>query len=412
MWRVFLSMMEEYVPFLGCPLFDCTEGGALIRGTTVMPLREWMDRLASMEPFDVSPAEAAFRGGFDPSERAGRASGVASRIEEGLRRMDGASEALDGIEKRVGRVSTPALSPSRRQGLADEVYRALDAFHREYPVMDYMGQGLSGANALKILHNRQMLDVPATKAWAAALQNLVAAYRVSLHFIKTWLRYISAAAGQWDGERSLAPLPFYPAGSVRDLNGLEDALGVEKIAEALASSDDRPFGLDNLLARADHKWWHFWDDRVDWRVARFLQGWGRFAEASFFMARFERTELQIFGLPEDQRRNFYRDYARILASRDLCRETDWDEVFLLLEKASASEDLAESLTREKERDSKLKTRALDSARGTLFFDYAPQYVVEELSRLVENVTRLAAVALYHKERVLDFSPNGGCPTNR
>jgi len=260
------------------------------------------------------------------------------------------------------------------------------------------------------------------RAWEAALLDLVKAYRMSFGFIETWLGYVatavSAASNLREEGYSLEALPFFPAGSARDLNGLEKDLSIDLtgkiLKEGAASSNEAFFALDNLIARADHKWWHFWEPLADWRVALLLEKMGRFAEASFFMDRFERTELLVFGLPEEDKRGFYRDYARVLLAHDLCRETDWDKALASLKKASAihgavgdeagghegqSEDVP-AFMRAREKDAKRKEKAAGT-KGAFFFDYAPQYVVDELSRLVEDVSRLAAAALYNKECFLD-----------
>jgi hypothetical protein len=132
--------------------------------------------------------------------------------------------------------------------------------------------------------------------------------------------------------------------------------------------------------------------------------YGRFAEASYFMARFDEARTGTDS-PEQARDEdaqcFYREYARMLMSHDLCRATDWDRVFAILPGAKDPE-LEEEAAREKKRDAEERIRLLKSTKGTFAFDYMPQYAVEELTQLVDDVVRLVGSTLYQKGRVLEL----------
>ncbi|MDR1048911.1 MAG: DUF115 domain-containing protein, partial [Synergistaceae bacterium] len=118
-WLVFLRMMESHIPTLGCRLFDCTEGGALIEGAAPLPLRKWMEtHLAGVEPFGVSPAELAASLVPGAGEREARAGLVVSRADEGLRALERASAARDRAPQGSAPVGAPALSPARRRARA------------------------------------------------------------------------------------------------------------------------------------------------------------------------------------------------------------------------------------------------------------------------------------------------------
>ncbi len=406
-WRVFLNMMEQYIPFLGCPVSDCTEGGALIRGTTVMSLAEWMDQnLTNRDSFGISPAEALMLHTPDSADREARAARVETRIHEGLKRLTAAAEALDRIVREVRRIGGAALSGERRRRMAEEIYDRLDTFHGEWPVLEFIGQGLAGVNAVRLAQSRQLADTPSVKEWSGVFEELVAAYRVSLRLMETWLRYAAQAvrtvADRWQDGYSLEPLAFFPMGSVRNLNGMEEVLGISLMEEAAKDPVKSSPLMDNLLARADHKWWHFWDPRVDWKIARMLADVGRFSEAAFFMNRFDRTEAKIFEPAEEESRAFCLELAHILTARDLCCETDWEKAASVLQNVSDAKDAAEAISRGREKDARHKAGILHSVRGSLFFDYAPQYVTEGLSRLVFDVTQLAGTAIYNRDRVLEF----------
>jgi hypothetical protein len=274
--------------------------------------------------------------------------------------------------------------------------------------MNYIGQAAAGISVTDLRRNDALEDGPSVKEWVSSFSDIVRVCRISLRFARDSLRYIRDAvpgiARRWNEGYSLEPAPFFPAGSVRDLNGMEESLKVPEMTEALEAvrSGGPFFPLDNLIARADHKWWHFWDRRADWTIALLLERAGRSAEASFFMGRFEASELSVFGLAEGEAGAFYRDFARILSARDLCRETNWDRVALASKKGS----LPDAPTGRK-RDAERMAWSLKASEGRLFFEYAPRYLVDGSRALLEDAARFAAAARYKKRQVLDFDPGAG-----
>lgn len=409
-------MIEHYIPVLGCPVCDCTEGGARIRGAEVLPLREWMRSLDGLESFDASPARRVLDTAAPPQQRGAEA---AARLRMGLGSVARALEALEGIQKAVERTTAPALSPERRRRLAETVYRLLDAFHRDYPVMDFIGQGFSAVNALGIVEGRGLEDVARTEVWGSALYAWLRSYRSALRFMGHWLDY-AAAAVLWTATRegALEPMEQWPVGKVGDLNGMERCFGIDGLTEALARLDAKEDDveacvfLDHLLARADHRWWRFWDVLADWKVGLALERNGRLTEAAFFMERFRGTELDISGLEGREKIRFYLDYARIAARPDLVGHPDLEKAERLLQEACAVHDATGATLELKQAADGIaavrkKIGATDAAarmEGKLYSSGAPDYVVEELSRMVEEVLRLAGAAKCFKDLFFDFSP--------
>ncbi|MDR1509555.1 MAG: DUF115 domain-containing protein, partial [Synergistaceae bacterium] len=57
-WLSFLRVLEQYIVHLKTPTYDCTEGGALIAGTSVTPFAGFIsEHVAPLEPFGKTPAE-------------------------------------------------------------------------------------------------------------------------------------------------------------------------------------------------------------------------------------------------------------------------------------------------------------------------------------------------------------------
>jgi hypothetical protein len=91
--------------------------------------------------------------------------------------------------------------------------------------------------------------------------------------------------------------------------------------------------LDNLIARADHKWWVFWDDRIDWKLALALEEEGRNAEAGYYISRMEYSSMGVYGLPHEAGVAFLRDAARIFSANDMCHKPNFDMARLYAQNA-------------------------------------------------------------------------------
>ena len=112
----------------------------------------------------------------------------------------------------------------------------------------------------------------------------------------------------------------------RELKPIEAIEQLRRLAEVEDKDEllDTYVLLDNLLARADHKWWYFWDDRIDWKLALALELEGRNAEATVFASRMERKSVNVFGLSREATLAFLKDGARIFSSKDLCHIPNYD----------------------------------------------------------------------------------------
>jgi len=141
---------------------------------------------------------------------------------------------------------------------------------------------------------------------------------------------------------SIDSLPFFRTEDISDINELSSDVRVESAFELLEALKDNQAEedkikthamLDNLIARADTKWWRFWDSKIDWKVGIALEMEGRIAEAIPFMRRMESLEMGVFGMPQEESSLFLVDMARILASRDLCHFSNYDEARLYAQNA-------------------------------------------------------------------------------
>ena len=337
-WFLFLRLLERFVPLLGMPVFDCTEGGALIQGTTVVPLAEWIaTHVEGVKPFTQTPASLVAAAAKTPEQRAESAQRVLKNIEEGMEYIRDTRKKLDGVDELIERVGAPALTPSQRAKIGGKAGDILDGVHRANPVLEFINQSQVTLGAAALAQVKALDDVTSVQEWQKIHAEFVLGHRNALDFMETWLRYIAVAVEKvntlWDEGYSIESLPFFPSGRVQDLNPLERELKpIEAIEQLrrLAEVEDKDelldtyVLLDNLLARADHKWWYFWDDRIDWKLALALEREGRNAEATVFASRMERKSVNVFGLSREATLAFLKDGARIFSSKDLCHIPNYD----------------------------------------------------------------------------------------
>lgn len=346
-WFLFLRVLERYIAVFNVPVFDCTEGGALIQGTIVKPLTEWMgEHLEGLEPLSEKPAAIVARQKMTSAQRREAVERVIYNTGLSIAFVRESEKKLDDLGSIIERVAAPGLSPAQRRTLASELGKGLDSFHIANPVLDFIGQSQVTLNAATIAKNRLLEDVEAVREWKRVHEEIIKGHRYALSVMEAWLKYLAVAVDvineNWDKGFSTDPLPFYLESSISDPQMLEQELGVLSALEQLrvlgeADTEFKKLSshilLDNLIARADHKWWREWDKRIDWKIGLALELEGRNAEAVVFMNRMETQSMEVFGLPHDAAVAFLKDYGRITASNDLCYVPNFDKARLYVQNA-------------------------------------------------------------------------------
>ena len=344
-WFLFLRVLERFIPMLGIPIFDCTEGGALIQGTTVTSLKEWMSQsLEDVQTLAQTPAALVSSLSKTPEERAEVVRRVVQNVGMAIAFVRNARLTLDKLESDVERITAPALSPAQRRNYAAEMAVTLDVFHHSNPVVEFIGQSQLTLNAAVIAKTRHLDEVFVVEEWKRVHQEILAGHRAALDFMENWLKYITVAVDtineRWDDGFSVAALPFYPEDSVAEMEPIKETLMIDSALEQMGklAETKNEFEtlqahvlLDNLIARADHKWWSHWDRRIDWKLALVLELEGRNAEAVQFLKRMETKSMEVWGLPHDAAVAFFKDSARIIASNDMCYIPNFDTARLYVQ---------------------------------------------------------------------------------
>jgi len=315
-WLMFIRLFEQMIPSLkesGINVYDCTEGGALIKGTDVMPLNEFLSKYAdSLVPFDVTPPQVvALAAKEDMVSLAERA---LQKIDEGIGGFKLSLSLLDRLEKEKARVTSPGLSPAQRQKLAYEASSVIDALHAQNRVLEFLGQTYAYATLLEIIRTRELRDIEMIKRWEKAHDELIAAHRVAANFAIRWLNYAKEALSSFvNAPRNVLPFGLKPLAEEEALKHLESLLDEGKTPSGALN---KPL-VDNIIARCDPISAD-WPYKVLWKLALHLESEGRCEEGCAFIFKALKL-LEDSEVKKEEAAAILKDWARLLASPDLCR---------------------------------------------------------------------------------------------
>ena len=313
-WVFFLRTLEQFIAQANVETWDCTEGGALIQGTRIHPLQQYLDeKVHSLDPFEQTPGEIAVN-------------------QDGVRQPDADEEArwqsaygglrfsrrlLVDLERQAERVTAPGLLPEKRVNFALEAARLLDQLHGENAVLSFIGQSYTYLSSLEFAKTRLLDSVDAVERWGKMYREIMDGHRQALDFMEKWLTYADEVRTKTQGGEHLTPIPQAEA-----LDGLLALLEREQAGE------DIVFDLDLLLARCDLL-------RTDasgyvlWRIASHLMTEGRAEDAIAYMGlaakRFDDREM-----PREEIIRFFKDFARIFSTHDLCLNPNYAEAERML----------------------------------------------------------------------------------
>jgi len=352
-WLMFLRMFEQMIPSLaeaGVRVCDCTEGGALIRGTEVMSFKDFIAEFAA-GPEDVFATPSQKICEIKPEDLIALADVAIKNVESGIKGFLFSLELLQKLEEEKKRVVSPGLPPARRQKLAYEASAVIDALHAQNRVLEFLGQTYAYATLLEIVKTRTLENMEMITRWEKAHNDLIAAHRVAVNFTIQWLTYIKDAiqgfkeAADKDLPFGLAPVDEKTAQShlesllslgsedhgVRDGNLYQrDAATEETNTDDDVAKFRKPL-IDNLLARCDPLSAD-WPYRLLWKLALHLEREGRAEEGCAYMQKVANL-LEDKEIESKEAAEVLKTWARLLSAPDLCRLPQFDMTRLILSNA-------------------------------------------------------------------------------
>jgi|GEM_PF-965201 len=322
-WLMFLRAFESFIRTRNTPTWDCTEGGALIAGTKVEPFAKFIEeKVAPLEPFEKTPAQVVREAGTsaDPKEALARIKGNITQALDGLGQ---AENIMREIEDCVAKASAAGLEPQRRVAFGQKTGRLLDELHGKNPMFAFVTQSYVYLASVELTKTRALESVEMVERWVAFHEEILSAHRSVLAFIRGWLSYADGVL-EYYAENELPILPPTPEEAERRFLALfEDE--TEEAARA------QRFRLDALLSVCDPVRLG-WDGRKLRILASALLEEGRSEEAAVFMAK-AAEDFDGKEMPVDEMTAFFKDYARVLSTNDLCFQPPYHMAEVMLSNA-------------------------------------------------------------------------------
>ena len=309
-WLMFLRAMESLVQSTSVPTYDCTEGGALIAGTIVQPLKDYIgEKIAALDPLELTPADIVLQASA-VSTKEQKYELLQSQIAKASEDLDDSESIMNEVLDLVKKVSAPAISPERRIPYATRVGHLLDQLNEKNPMFAFVTQSYVYLSTVELAQTRFLDSVELVERWMSLHAEVLDAHFTVLQFIRRWLDYANQSLGYYV-RKDLPLTPPHPDVAMEILEQISDELGDGHDQTALRME------MDSFLASVDMAMLR-WPGRVLWQCANFLLQEGRSEEATVLM-KSAAADFEDMEMATEEIVSFMKDYARVLLTPDLCR---------------------------------------------------------------------------------------------
>jgi hypothetical protein len=320
-WFSFLRIFESFVGKSNVPVYDCSQGGALIAGTQVCTLASFIEEKdVDLEPFTAETYDLA-RKAIQKRDTSHVSRSILSGFEErSFNIVERSLEILEEMESHVVAVSETLL-PAQRRNYARQAALLLDKLHLVNAPLAFIGQSYTSLSGETFVKSRSMETMEQVYLWKETYSEIIEGHRLILRFFSQWFLYASKAV-LWYGETQNRKEELLCSWNQDELVGeAADILHNFRSfpeGEFLGSkgSDTRLVRLNNLLARMDEFYFSKEDGELLWQMARFLEKQGRGERACRMIAAAQKA-FEGQALPREQIIAFFQDSARILSKPDL-----------------------------------------------------------------------------------------------
>jgi hypothetical protein len=326
-WLSFLRLLETLIRQYQRPTWDCTEGGALIAFTKILPFADFIEeQISGLEPMEETPAGIA-RDSFNPSDRGEIRERVLKNIKGQYSQFDVLEGELAGVERIMEDTAAAGLEPARRIMYATRAGNKLDNIHSRSPVFDFIGQSYTRLASIELSLTRSLDDVEMVNRWYDMHREIIDSHRALVAFVRKWLSYAERAVDYWGASEKFEMEPLDPDEARRMADELFARLSSAEGEDIVSIRLE----LDNVMMRCDPVLLK-WPGRVLWGYAMLLMTEGRAALATRFMdaaaADFDGSEM-----PVSEMALFFKDYARVLMGHDLTHMPDYFKAETMLANA-------------------------------------------------------------------------------
>ena len=311
-WLTFTQIFERMISGFSEPsLYDCTEGGALIEGTTIAPLDEFIRERVLVDGNAVTRWVAH---GHTKKLK----EDLPARFKVAFSQLDMVEQGLKEMSSEIKKTTAPALLPEIRQGHAFKTAGILDKIHAINPVISFIGQSYTHLSGSVLAENRFLETVDQVEKWKALHEEIVQGHTFAVEFLRQWLSFAQ------DLIKFADEIPAH-----------RDSLGEEAFARLYAQMPPGqaavPPELTEILSRNDPVTENWSPDNL-WKSALILFAQGRAYEARVFMNKVYK-DLEGKNLPVQTMGAFFKDWSKIVAADDLTAQPDLNKAVVLLSNA-------------------------------------------------------------------------------
>ena len=350
LWLAFLRLFEERINATSVPVFDCTEGGALIKGAMTRAFSDYIaNEVLPLDDLDATPTQKVLQNGA-VADKKNRFDAIAPLFEKASNDLDEIEKIIGELIDRIDKVSSAAILPEKRVRYASDAAVLMDNLNRLNPMFAFIAQSYLYLSSTEIAVTRFLDSVEVVERWVTVHKEIVEADIAILVFIREWLSYTKMAL-EYYVEKELPLTPFSDEGSYEVFTTICDELGDGRDQIKLRME------MDALLAFVDPVLAD-WPGNALWQSAKFLFEESRSEEAGQLI-KAAADYFEDMELPVDEIYSFFKDYARIMMTSDLCYLPNYDFAKLILDNAvglcGVDEEIAEMRETLSERRASLYT---------------------------------------------------------
>ncbi|MEA4880160.1 MAG: 6-hydroxymethylpterin diphosphokinase MptE-like protein [Synergistaceae bacterium] len=308
-WLTFIQIFERMIAASkDTPVYDCTEGGALIEGTKILSFQD------HIQTNILAPDAVVSRWNEKDKEKSVSYEDVLGRFGQASAQLDRLDARLADMRSGITRCSAPALTPSRRQALAFSVAKILDEIHALNPVLSFIGQSYTYLSGSMLAENRFLETVEQVERWKKLHEEIVESHSFNVSFLRQWVNYSK------DLVDILQRDAYIDAGKLSG-SGEEEYFGLfAQWQDETSNPQERPdtplILLTDLLSCKDPLREN-WSSNGLWKAARVLHTLGRAEEGRRFMAK-AYGQMEGEEVAEAVLGAFYKDWGKMAAADDLC----------------------------------------------------------------------------------------------
>lgn len=314
-WLTFLFTFERMLKnFAHLPVYDCTEGGALIGGTKNLPFAEYICNNIKTPNYEVKRWQKL-------ESAPQRAADIQARFNAAFVQLGAVEKGLDDLRAEIKKCAVPALLPVKRQALAFSAAEILDEIHAMNPILSFIGQSYTHLSGTVLAENRFLETVEQVERWKALHEEIADAHVFAVKFLRQWLNYAQEFVE-------------LTADSGKKLNLSAQKNGEDEfliLYQQRTEGDSKLAELSDILSTKDPVDENWSPDGL-WKAALFLYGIGRPFEARQLM-------LTAYQALEGEEMfstligSFFKDWVKMSVADDLTLFPNLETAILRLKTA-------------------------------------------------------------------------------